>query len=877
MESLGILLARVARKETLTEQEILEIKVQSDRVNLVAPLAELIDPITETIDHLQVGNIRINRAGIFAGTGQWAVDFTGLRIAEDIDSTYSIAGYSTQAVQWGVTSSGKIVAGVSGSTVGVTLDTSGIRARAGQIGGWILTSNTLTGGGSTGVRFVSTTPMMLMGDATTFGTGAGLFIGLHNSTYKFRIGDPAGDNMTWNGSSIEITGGITADSGDIGGWSITSSSIESLAAGVGIRLNSTIPRIQVGDTAGVHIQIDGGNQRIRGSNFSSGMVGFSIDALTGNAEFNSIVARGEIRTAVFSFNQIQAYSGALGVFKGAGVLSTSIVVPATTGTTATLIVDNPTGSTSNIFSNNDIIRLKGLDGSSGVADSWFTVSETSVAADNDYKVTFRHGTAGTTFTKGQSAIDYGSTAGGGYLLMEPSQSTAGSTVAEGPFYSVRTFDSGADPWDSITEEIRLGNLTGFLDKSSEEYGIGIGATSNHLLYDSSGGFQMVAGDGNLVINSSGLKVEASETTAGQRSFEFVDSSNKLLANFSAVTNSTRSEVLFQFTSENKTEEGLQWTFQALPPLTTVRAGFEVRFGGGTTGKVMEFNKSSVDSTKWDFKVGYESGVGPHSYIGADTTNYSRRVNGDISSLHYAQLQHAGLATWLQIPHLRGLWAPDNGYIGTNTTNSVLDRSGQERHLSVLGTVTFAQYQNGNFPEIPYAEVTSAAGNTLQRTTETGINITNFLTAGGWFYRVGSTGNSDTFMGSWGANTTNAQWAIWRFGGNNFITMSGFIGSTSHDVTPDATGSSGTWQFVVIRFDTGTLTGFTGNSSGLFTTNLTGLSTALNTQSDNFRVFRRANGTYQAAARMGISFVSAAAIDDASIEHLFQATRDYYGA
>ena len=276
MESLGILLAKVAAKKDLTKQEILEIQVQADRVNQAAPIADMIDPITETIDSLRVGNIRINRYGILAGHGRPGIDFTGLRIADP--STVSIAGYSTEVLQWGVTTDGKLTAGAGA----VTLDSSGITANAGVIGGWNITTTSL--------------------ESTT----------------------PSGDDF-------------------------------------GIYLRSTVPEIRVGSETGQHILISGSSNaaHIRGSNYSSGMAGLNIDAQTGDAEFNSIVARGEIRTAVFAFNQIQAYSGALGVFKGAGVLSTSIVVPATTGTTATLVVDNPTGSTANIFSQNDIIRLKG--------------------------------------------------------------------------------------------------------------------------------------------------------------------------------------------------------------------------------------------------------------------------------------------------------------------------------------------------------------------------------------------------------------------------------------------------------------------------------------------------------------------------------------
>lgn len=45
------------------------------------------------------------------------------------------------------------------------------------------------------------------GSATAYGTGTGLFAGLDAGTYKFRVGNPSGTRVTWDGSNLAIAGG----------------------------------------------------------------------------------------------------------------------------------------------------------------------------------------------------------------------------------------------------------------------------------------------------------------------------------------------------------------------------------------------------------------------------------------------------------------------------------------------------------------------------------------------------------------------------------------------------------------------------------------------------------------------------------------------
>lgn len=77
-----------------------------------------------------------------------------------------------------------------------------------------------------------------LGSATAYGVGAGIWMAPDLSTglYQLRVGDPAGNQLTWDGTNLSVTGAIvatsgsftgtiTASSGTIGGWTINSTSL----------------------------------------------------------------------------------------------------------------------------------------------------------------------------------------------------------------------------------------------------------------------------------------------------------------------------------------------------------------------------------------------------------------------------------------------------------------------------------------------------------------------------------------------------------------------------------------------------------------------------------------------------------------------------
>lgn len=62
----------------------------------------------------------------------------------------------------------------------------------------------------------------IRGGATGYNSGSGWWMGYDAGVYKFFIGDSAGSKLLWNGTTLSITGSITATSGTIGGFDIGS-------------------------------------------------------------------------------------------------------------------------------------------------------------------------------------------------------------------------------------------------------------------------------------------------------------------------------------------------------------------------------------------------------------------------------------------------------------------------------------------------------------------------------------------------------------------------------------------------------------------------------------------------------------------------------
>lgn len=92
---------------------------------------------------------------------------------------------------------------------GVALVVTGqITADSGTIGGWDIDSGQLDSGN---VIISSDDEQILLGSATAPLTGTGIFLGKSGANYEFRAGDPGGEYIHWDGSSLTVGGTITSE------------------------------------------------------------------------------------------------------------------------------------------------------------------------------------------------------------------------------------------------------------------------------------------------------------------------------------------------------------------------------------------------------------------------------------------------------------------------------------------------------------------------------------------------------------------------------------------------------------------------------------------------------------------------------------------
>ena len=107
---------------------------------------------------------------------------------------------------WGATTLGAAVASVTKAGVGTFTDivaTGTINATGGYAG-----SATALVYESTGIN--TGTTGHVRGGQTAYNTGTGFFLGYESAAYKFSIGNPASEYLTWDGTNLEVTtAGIT--------------------------------------------------------------------------------------------------------------------------------------------------------------------------------------------------------------------------------------------------------------------------------------------------------------------------------------------------------------------------------------------------------------------------------------------------------------------------------------------------------------------------------------------------------------------------------------------------------------------------------------------------------------------------------------------
>lgn len=227
-----------------------------------------------------------------------------------------------------------------------------------------------------------------------------------DATYRIWVGNATAGSAPF---SVTKAGALTATSAEIGGWNVNATTIYDDTSS--IILNSSNATIQVGSGVN-YILIDGANDLIRSSNFSSGSAGWRIQE-SGDAEFNNILARGSIYASIFEYGTIQSTAGTLAVTKSAAKLQKDFTTPAylytrTAGgyTSGVFDFEEDMGGNSRV-SAYDVVHIKKFD-SSGVKQAYMYVeSITDMTGYRRAGVSMMYGDVSTTFEEGTGFLVYG--------------------------------------------------------------------------------------------------------------------------------------------------------------------------------------------------------------------------------------------------------------------------------------------------------------------------------------------------------------------------------------------------------------------------------------------------------------------------------------
>lgn len=595
-----------AQNVTLIEQNItpLQSMVHQEIENLVKnknwikDLGEVTNKLgLQIAGEFRVGNGAVPGDGFTGGRfGYPGFDYGG--------DTYFLAGVSNDTLQVGLSlTDGKVYAGAGA----VVLDSTGITATAGTIGGWSI--------GSTYIQDAA--GAVGLSSAVTGGDDIRLWAGSANPvTAPFQVFE-SGALVATNAT---ISGSITASSGTIGGWTISSSAISKLSAGIGINLNSTLPMIQVGNTSATHLVLD--STSIHSSNFVSGSTGFSITNLTGDAEFNNITARGELKTFLFTASNQMAVAGNIIVSKDAGKLGAAVSSGATT-------VDFGKALTVG-----DWIKIQGPDSNGSAALEWMLIG--SLVSGTTYNVTRDvDGSGANAWLKDTPFVVIGAS-GDSRIELVAGASGYIALITQGATWNTQTVQASMSVTDG---KVLFGGGDGWLD----QYGLTFTNQEGQIQ------FLDTANGGTMAIYADGGNSIVLENSYGGGGVSF------FIDNPSHVTQ----EILFQ-------SDGI-YIFDP----SYINIADEVVIYGGVAGSSTEFNKSRLDSdffvygdnyTVFKVDAGFDrveigtadiilptrSSSDPNIYFNEanqDMDTYIRTLNNDYTFLMDAGLDKATSFVW----------------------------------------------------------------------------------------------------------------------------------------------------------------------------------------------------------------------------------------
>ncbi|MDE2104917.1 MAG: hypothetical protein KGL39_47205, partial [Patescibacteria group bacterium] len=337
---------------------------------------------------------------LFSGKTSFTDTSAGFRMGLDGNNGYRfVIGNASSFMDWNVTAKGTLtVSGtitvIAGSIAGLTISANALTATAGgnttivssgstaftagptgsptftvtQAGELTATSVTVTGtvnatGGYVGASSALVveasgynfgTTGAIRGGATAYNTGTGWWLGYDTAAYKFFIGTASGNKLTWDGSTLDITGTVTASAGTIGGWTVGATTITSTGVTIAsgstayLAFGSTPP---TGPSTGTGIYIDKtglygllSNSQVTKIDSTTGGISGSSFTITGGTISNTSLSgipnntSTDISLLSFTYNMAFTSSSATKISWGSGtiVMSNGRTFSISSGDTGTM-------------------------------------------------------------------------------------------------------------------------------------------------------------------------------------------------------------------------------------------------------------------------------------------------------------------------------------------------------------------------------------------------------------------------------------------------------------------------------------------------------------------------------------------------------------
>ena len=367
--------------------------------------------------------------------------------------------------------------------------------------------------------------------------------------------------------------------------------------------------------------------------------------------------------------------------------------------------------------------------------------------------------------------------------------------------------------------------------------------------------------GNVQLNSNGLAMFVDTAAARSRSVNFVTSSDVVIGQVQAsydpgVTNTFNLHVIGTAPSAHNTV-GLFAEADA----TYIGYAVVKAYSGASYGAVIDLTADSDGGA-----------TTPYRRVGHDW-----EIHQPSATLVGSLFGHHWLSAFLSLPALHGLWVPQHAQLPGSGSNSIIDITGQGRHLSISGSVGFATFQAGlQQPDLEYVDLT---GGNLNRADESGLDAGGYVTFGGWFWLDTTTAANQGIIGK--ANSTGNQRSYRIFTVTNTSLRLGVSADGITDVTLDHTTTitTGQWFFIVGRMAaSGERAIFSLDANRQLTkvTSSTGTPATTFNSTAAFEIGTTNGATLPMDGRVGTCFLCFAWLSDATIFALYEISRQYYG-